>query len=175
MWSGAARLRRVPARGMVASIIGWQLAAGPIPVQLIQEVPVRRTLTASISALALIVVTGACASSGAAPGTTASLPDRLTASEMVPSGATNAYDLIRQLRPRWLQANNTGRLNGVMSQVTLVYVDGHKMGDIDTLRSISSNGIQSMQYLDSVRAATVLTDAGSDPIAGAIMIVTTSH
>lgn len=132
-----------------------------------------RTLKGTIGVLAFVVATGACASSGATPGnTSSSLPDRITASEIAPTGASTAYDLIRQLRPRWLQANNTGRLNGVMSQVTLVYLDGHKVGDLDTLRTISSTGIQSMQYLDAVRAATVLTDAGSDPIAGAIMITT---
>lgn len=134
----------------------------------------RRTLATTINVLALVVAIGACASSGATSGTRTSLPDRITASEIAPTGASTAYDLIRQLRPRWLQPNNTGRLSGGMtSQVTLVYLDGHKMGGLEMLNTISSTGIQSMQYLDAVRAATVLTDAGSDPVAGAIMIVTT--
>ncbi len=132
-----------------------------------------RTLPATIAAIALLVTIGACASSGATSGSTAHLPDRVTAAEISAIGATSAYDLVRQLRPRWLQANNTGSLSGGLTQqVTLVYLDGHKLGGLDALRTLGASGIQSMQYLDAVRAATILNDAGSDPIAGAILIVT---
>jgi hypothetical protein len=133
----------------------------------------RCTLPTTIGVLSLVVAIGACASGGASSGTTAHLPDRVTASEMTSTDATTAFDLVRKLRPSWLQSNNTGSLSGgIRQQVTLVYLDGHKMGGLDMLRTINASGIQSMQYLDATRAATVLTDAGSEPVSGAILIVT---
>jgi hypothetical protein len=125
-----------------------------------------------------IVVAGAiaCASS-AKPATTTvtqSTPDRLTSVEIQTISASNAYELISRLRPRWLQQANVGSLSGgARNQIIAVYLDGARMGGTESLRSISSNGIKTMQYYDATRAAVVLRDAGSDPIAGAILITTT--
>lgn len=47
------------------------------------------------------------------------------------------------------------------------------MGDLAALRSISVTGIKTLQYYDAARAATVLRDPGSTPVAGAIVITTT--
>lgn len=120
----------------------------------------------------MVLAFAGCASSGASPSTRNNSPDHISASEMANVGGTTAYDIVRQLRPRWLNANATGSLSGVRSQITVVYLDGHKLGGLETLRTLSSGGLQSMQFLDAVRAATVLTDIGSDPVAGAIMITT---
>lgn len=91
------------------------------------------------------------------------------------TGATTAYDLVRRLRPRWLQSSGApasiagGRIS---SQVLLVYLDGNRLGSVEALRSLTSSGIKTMQYYDAVRAATVLRDVGSEPISGAIVITT---
>lgn len=132
----------------------------------------RRTVPVTLAILGLVMTLGACASSGAGTGNATRLPDRITSAEIAATNGTSAYELISQLRPRWLRPANTGSLNGLQDQVTLVYVDGHKMGGLDTLKSIGAAGIVSMQYLDAIRAATTLPDAGSDPTAGAIMIIT---
>lgn len=54
----------------------------------------------------------------------------------------------------------------------LVYIDGSKYGDLTSLRSLSINGLKSIQWLDAVRAGTLLPNIGSEPIAGAIVITT---
>jgi hypothetical protein len=61
---------------------------------------------------------------------------------------------------------------GARTQIVAVYLDGHRLGDIQSLRTLSVDAIKSMQWLDAARAATVLNEVGSDPIAGAIIIKT---
>lgn len=134
-------------------------------------------LAASIS----IVAAGGCASSGTTGNTTGakiteSSPDRITSAEVeATSGAQNAYDLIRRLRPRWLQASSGASSigGGIRGSSILVYLDGNRLGTApDALRTLSTSGIKTLQFLDAVRAATVLREIGSESIAGAIVITT---
>ena len=122
--------------------------------------------------LAIIVILTACASSGAAGGDRHSA-DQVTYAEIAGSSATNAYALIERLRPNWLRAPAVASIGGgARTQIVVVYLDGHRLGDLESLRTLSVNGIHSMQWLDAARAATVLNEIGSDPIAGAIVIKT---
>ena len=144
------------------------------------EVHVRRAIASLAATAALLLYVPACASSGtSAPSKVReSSPDRITSVEIeASSGAQTAYDLIRRLRPRWLQAGTTGSIGGgrVAQQVLLVYLDGNRLGTMESLRTLSASGIKSMQYYDAVRAATVLREIGSEPISGAIVISTTGQ
>ncbi|HJQ52639.1 MAG TPA: hypothetical protein VJ825_02240 [Gemmatimonadaceae bacterium] len=98
----------------------------------------------------------------------------ITASQISTSGASSAWDAVQRLQPHWLRPPATGSIAGgvAQSQVILVYLDGHRLGDVSSLRTLSTSGITSMRWLDAARASTVLTDIGSDPIAGAIVIRT---
>jgi hypothetical protein len=119
-----------------------------------------------------VVALSACASSGATTGARQQ-PDLITSTEISASGTTNAWDLINRLRPHWLRPQAVGSIGGAAySQVIVVYVDGQRFGDISSLRTLSVTGIRSLQWLDAARAATVLSEVGSDPIAGAIIIKT---
>jgi hypothetical protein len=139
------------------------------------EAQVRRFL--AIAALTAIPLFGsACASSGTpANRTNESSPDRVTSVEIeATAGASNAYDLVRRLRPRWLTGGGVSSIgrSQIEGQVLLVYLDGNKLGSVEALRTLTVSGIKSMQYYDAVRAATVLRDVGSQPISGAIAINT---
>jgi hypothetical protein len=130
----------------------------------------RRTLITIVAFGALLVISG-CASS--ATTRAQSEPDRITSTEMSGSNATNAYELINRVRPNWLRRTAPGSLSGgVRSQVVLVYIDGTKYGELSTLRSLGISGLKSIQWLDAVRAGTLLPNIGSEPIAGAIVITT---
>lgn len=119
-----------------------------------------------LSRFALVLALSACASSGASTGGAARRSaDQITYAEISTSSAINAYELINRLRPTWLRTQ--GR-----SGIIVVYLDGHRLGDISSLNSLSTAGIRSLQWLDAGRAATVLTEIGSDAIAGAIVIKT---
>jgi hypothetical protein len=115
----------------------------------------------------------ACASSPTPGDGARHLSDQVSSGEIASSGATNAYELIQRLRPNWLRSPNIGSIGGgAHSQVIVVYLDGQRLGDIDSLRNLSAVGVTSMQWLDAAKAATVLHEVGSDPIAGAIIIRT---
>ena len=122
---------------------------------------------------AFAVVTYACASSQTSRVTESS-PDVITSIEINATPVPTAFDIVSRLRPSWLRQGRTGSIGGgtVSSQVTLVYLDGQRVGGIETLKTISSAGITSMRYLDATRAATILRDPGSEAISGAIVIST---
>jgi hypothetical protein len=126
-----------------------------------------------VTLLAVMIVLG-CASSRSSPAATrTSSPDYVTSIEIAGTTASNAYDLITRLRPRWLQPLPAGSLGSVRSQVIVVLVDGVRLGAQEGLRSISASAVKTMQYYDAARASTVLHEVGSEPIAGAIVITTT--
>ena len=125
-----------------------------------------------LSRFATVVVLTACASAGTA-GSGSRSSDRVSRAEIASSSAINAYALIERLRPNWLRTPGVASIGGgTRSQIVVVYLDGHRLGGIQSLRTLSVDAIQSMQWLDAVRAATVLNEVGSDPIAGAIIIKT---
>jgi hypothetical protein len=123
----------------------------------------------------LAVFVGCASSAGSPPNpkTRTSSPDYVTSIEIQATPASNAYEVISRLRPRWLQTTATGSLSGSRSQVIAVYVDGVRVGAKEGLRSIPASSIKTMQYYDAGRAATILRGVGSEPIAGAIVITTT--
>lgn len=123
--------------------------------------------------LATILAANACASSGR-PASERSSPDLITTSEINATAAASAYDLVVRLRPNWLRQGNPGSISGgVLSrQVVVVYLDGNRLGGLESLRTLSAAGIRSMQYLTATRAAVVLRDPGSEALAGAIVIST---
>jgi hypothetical protein len=60
----------------------------------------------------------------------------------------------------------------VTTQAVLVYIDGTKYGEALALKMLGINGLKSLQWLDPVRAGTILPNIGREPIAGAIVIST---
>ena len=118
--------------------------------------------------LLLVLAAAACASSGTAR---ASRPDAdlITRAEIDEAGPSSAYDLIQKLRPTWLRKR--GNTSFTQETDLVVYLDGVRMGNRDALRNISTNAIQSIEYLDSRRATNRF---GSGHVAGAILIHTGS-
>jgi hypothetical protein len=122
----------------------------------------------SIVRFALASSLVACASAGT--GTASQSSDFITSAEIRSASVTNALDLITRLRPAWLRPAPTGSIGGgIRNQVVAVYLDGHRLGDLESLRTLSVTGIGSVQWLDAIRAGTILTGNGSDPISGAIL------
>lgn len=116
----------------------------------------------------------ACASSGATTKVSESSRDKVTSMEIASVPATSAYDLVNRLRPQWLRPGATSTIGGgsIQNMVTLVYLDGSRIGTLEALRSISAAGIRSMEWIPATRAAIVLTDVGTDAINGAISLKT---
>ena len=124
-----------------------------------------------LAALTLVVF-GAC---GPAPVSndpfagrrrTVLLQDEISSSRSL--GAT-AYDLIAQLRPEYLRNRGTVSINKQVQATAVVYVDGTKFGELESLRSVSAEHIFRVDYLS---ASDATTRFGSDHVGGAILITT---
>ena len=112
---------------------------------------------ASFAFVVLALALGACATSGAstsAEGTEAqaqSTPrsDRntLTAADLQSSQATNLYDIIRAMRPQWLDVRPQAGGDPIQ-----VYMDDNRMGGIEVLRTLTPTGIRVVRYLDPSQA-----------------------
>jgi hypothetical protein len=128
--------------------------------------------------LAAAALLSACAST--TPGTSntraitrESAPDYITSVEVAATPVANVYDLISRLRPQWLRTQTGSIRSNTRNQVVVVYLDDTRIGDVQSLRTISTSGVATLRYYDAARAATVLRNPGSDPIGGAIVITTT--
>jgi hypothetical protein len=115
--------------------------------------------------LCLIAVT-ACAG-GTRPGTSGPGADVLTRAELENATQPNAFEVVRHLRPHWLQVRGGGSLRGRM--VKRVYLDELYLGGVEELRQINTPAIESIRYYDGPAAT---QRWGSGHSAGAIQIET---
>lgn len=123
-----------------------------------------------LAAFALVTGLAGCASTGGSGGGsgggTRRDPNRITAEELADYTTLSAVDVVRRLRPRWLQ----GRGGQNMPQLIL---DGARMGDAQSaLRSLSVSDIQEMQYLNSSDATMRF---GTNFPGGAIIVTSRSR
>lgn len=91
--------------------------------------------------------------------------------ELKKASYTNAFDAVSQLRPNWLasarQRSSTEREAAGAAGVLVVYVDGTRLGGLETLRQIPLSELAEIQYYDA-REATNLFGTGHP--AGAINV-----
>jgi outer membrane cobalamin receptor len=61
------------------------------------------------------------------------------------------YELVRNLRPRWVEPRGTDSvLNPGEVQV---YVDGVRLGGVDRLRAMPTSGVDHLEWVDGVTAS----------------------
>jgi hypothetical protein len=111
-----------------------------------------------------------CASTGTGSGDGRDM-DILTREEILGAEATNLYDVIRRLRPRWLQVRSTRSLN-METEIAVLQNDMY-LGSVDELREMTPELAYEIRYLDGVRAAAAIPGLTSGRhIEGAIIIST---
>lgn len=105
--------------------------------------------------------------------------NRIAQAEIEASSASNAFELVRGLRPGWLRtrgirslrADTTRRAEAFTSLPRQgdiwVYVDGVRLGNQDSLRQVSTDEIIALQFLDAPQATTRF---GTGHTHGAILI-----
>ena len=101
-----------------------------------------------LATFALVTGLAGCASGGGGGGGGPRRdPNRITAEELADYTTLTAADVVRRLRPRWLQGRGAG--TGGQNTPRLI-VDGAPMGDAESaLRSLSVSDIQEMQYMSA--------------------------
>lgn len=85
----------------------------------------------------------------------------ISTEELREAGNQSAYDVVQRVRPRWLMTRGTHSLSeaprgwGVGRQVVVipgndkikVYLDGVRLGGVDAMRRVASDGLTSIQFL----------------------------
>lgn len=113
-----------------------------------------------------------CASTKTGPEGTD--PNLLTREQIMGAGATNLYDVVNHLRPRWLQVRSTRSFN--METEIVVLQNDMVLGGPDALKQMTPELAYEMRYLDGTRAAATIPGLMSGRhIEGAIIIYTRPH
>ncbi|HWP83535.1 MAG TPA: hypothetical protein VNN76_12885 [Bacteroidota bacterium] len=95
--------------------------------------------------------------------------DVITEEEIRNSNETNLYDVIRKLRPMFLTSRGPKSLRLEESTLPLVYLDGTKYGEAESLRTMPIVGVQEIRFLDARDATTMY---GTGHTSGIIMVIT---
>ena len=117
--------------------------------------------------LSAAVLTTACAMGG----TTSLAPavaDRIESDAIRGSTAGNAYELVRRMKPQWLQGRGRESLRSARESVPVVYVGSTRQGTVEILHSFALGGIEELLYVD---ATTATTRYGSGHGGGVILVV----
>lgn len=90
------------------------------------------------------------------PRITRRAPDRITLEEIqtVPS-ATDAYELVRLLRPAFLIERHTGSAGRSRPGRLMVLVNGAERGSVETLRTIPAHAVLEIRKLSAADAMTM--------------------
>ena len=114
----------------------------------------------SVKHLFLVAVAAimACAPASGTSGTSGASAaprraDYLTAEEIVGANAdvATAYEALSRLRPNWLVSHGTTSFNPG-NGFAIVYVDGQRYGDVNSLRNIQASQIADIHYYDVTQA-----------------------
>jgi len=91
----------------------------------------------------------------------------ISENEIRESSATNAYEVIQQLRPGLLDRDQRRAIDMYTVSVVVVYLNGVRYGDKESLKSISSLQIEEIKYLPASEAT---VKYGSDHSGGAFLV-----
>jgi hypothetical protein len=95
--------------------------------------------------------------------------NRITAEEIQEGASRNAYELIRSLRPAWLETRGSHSLTNTGAGQVVVYLDGTRMGNASILTQIQIADLALAQFLSPTEAG---ARYGLDHTGGAILITT---
>lgn len=121
--------------------------------------------------LALGLLVAGCASTGAKSGSRSNI---LTREDIMEVGATNLFDVINRLRPRWLNVRSTRSFS--METEIVVFQDQMLLGGPDELRELTPEVAFEIEYMDGTRAIASLPGLMSGRhIEGAIVVRSRGH
>lgn len=86
--------------------------------------------------LYLIALTSAIGCASAASSGSRRDPNLITEQDIAGVPVTNAYEAVERLRPLFLRSRGKTSINTPNTQYPMVYVDGVRYGDLNSLRNI---------------------------------------
>ena len=94
-----------------------------------------------------VATLAACASSG---GRGVGDQNLLTRADIESTDQANAYDIVRTLRPRWLQTRGPSSFR--LQEPVRVYIDGTRMGGPRALETVPRISIEEIRYYSATEA-----------------------
>ncbi len=122
----------------------------------------------SRGSFALLLALAACGGGGYGSGSSALTPDVIGPDEISASSATNAFDLVRQVRPNWMRGRGTPNLRGSQAPLPVVYLEDRRQGALEILRTFPTGGVAELRYIN---ATTATTRFGNGHAGGVIQVV----
>ena len=131
----------------------------------------RRARLGILASMTAVLVLASCARprTDAPGGIRAS--DVLTIDEIEKAQSQNVYDAVRRLRPAFLASRGPTTLLQRQERQVVVYLDGRGYGDVESLRTITTDGIFEVRFLSPNQAQ---QRWGMNHAAGVIHVVTMS-
>ena len=117
--------------------------------------------------LLLALLAAGCGSTGGGGGGGNS--NLITRDQIVTFPDASAYVIIQRLRSTWLRARTQGSFGNPEPTYAEVFVDNVRYGPIESLNSVSSTDIDSIEYISATDATTLY---GTGYAGGIIRIVT---
>lgn len=108
----------------------------------------------TISILLVVMLAGCTSTPGesdARPSAGTGGLDVITRAEIHRGQWSDAYDLVRNLRPRWVQARGVDSF--AEPGHVQVYIDGTHLGGVALLRTLPTAGIDRLEWVEPVAAA----------------------
>lgn len=121
---------------------------------------------ATATAFFLALTVFGCASAGS--GGTRIRQNVITPEELQASTVSDLYDLVQELRPRWLTTR--GQQSFSAEPEIVVYQGQVLLGGLEMLRQLTPDMVHSLRYLDGPTASASLPGLGSRHVQGAIVI-----
>jgi hypothetical protein len=123
-----------------------------------------------LGAAVLISCGGQRSASGTSPRRDSNL---ITAEELRATvSSSTLYDAVRALRPAWMMRNRPTAVNPRQQGELLVYVDGTRFGNMESLRQLTPHGVASVRYHSPGSAEAKF---GPGHLQGAIEVITIGH
>lgn len=126
-------------------------------------------LSLGLATAALLLLGAGCASMG---GSDNGDQNVLTGEELREVSANNLHQAVERLRPRWLQSRGSRSLGGGTSGADeiAVFRGSSYLGGVDELRSMGTDGIEELRYMDASLANARLSAPRGISMAGAIVV-----
>lgn len=116
-----------------------------------------------------MVLGGLCACAGRQTGSGPSRTGAIQVDDIVSVSATNAYDIVRQLRRGWLISRGPISVSDPRPAYPTVYMDGVEVGELDFLRSIAASDVAEIDFLSTQESN---LRYGSGHFGGIILVTT---
>ena len=95
--------------------------------------------------------------------------DTITEEEIASSSAVNAYEAVQRLRGNFLSNRGKTTILGKSSAMPVVFLDGVRYGEVQSLRNISATQVQTIRLY---RAYDAQQKYGNDVMGGVIEVTT---